>query len=122
MTQEAIADSYQNAIKLVRKAKRQRADLASVRETLDHVLKHLTAQAQHELAPTFAPPTDTNATPAALKFLLIDKASGKAQGSFASLDEAKENAKNLQFYEVWSDGTRMLVVGNGYVKQHAARG
>lgn len=45
MTQEMIADSYQNAIKLVRKAKRQRADLASVRETLDHVLKHLTAQA-----------------------------------------------------------------------------
>ena len=117
-----IADSFQNAIKIVRKAKRQRADLVSVRETLNNVLKHLTAQAQRELAETFAPPADKVSAPVALPFLLIDKASGKAINSFATLDEAKEAGKELTFWEVWSDGTRMLVVGNGYVKHHAARG
>lgn len=122
MTQLSIADSYQQAIKIVRKAKRQRGDLQPVRDVLNNVLKYLNAQAKHELAETLEAPAEQKSTPVALPFLLMDKASGKAQGSFATLDEAKERAKDLTWWEVWKDGTRMIVVSNGYVREHAARG
>lgn len=122
MTQETIAVSYQQAIRIVRKARQKALDLKPVRDILTNVIKYLNDQATIELAETLEAPTETVSQPAMLPFLLFDKTSGKAEGSFATLDAAKEAGKHLEFWEVWSDGTRMIVISNGYAKYHAARG
>lgn len=122
MTQESIADTYQNAIKIVRRAKRQRADLKSVSDKLNSIQKYLTAQAQHELAETLSAPADTTAAPETLPYLLFDKSTGKVVKDYATLEEAEDAGKEMLYWEVWSDGTRMIVVSNGYTKEHAARG
>jgi hypothetical protein len=113
MTQECLALGYQKASEIVRKARRQSSDLPPAHIKLGRVLKYLGKQAEAELAPTLEDDPEM-----IMPFLLLDKMSGKASGNFGSFEEAKQKASDLVFWEVWRNGTRLIVVRPGFRKEY----